>query len=128
MCLEGYPKLKNVLLVEGLTANLVSISHLCDDDLKVKFDKRSCKFYTCADKLTVMTVVRSQDNCYVMVIPHKCNVAQHDDATLWHKKLGHVNYRNLEKIIKHNAVIGIPKLTNTGKHVCGDCLLCKQTK
>ena len=38
LCLEGYPKLKNVLLVKGLTANLVSISHLCDDDLKVKFD------------------------------------------------------------------------------------------
>jgi hypothetical protein len=33
------PNLENVLLVKGLTANLISISQLCDQGLKVNFTK-----------------------------------------------------------------------------------------
>ncbi|KAG9460048.1 hypothetical protein H6P81_004556 [Aristolochia fimbriata] len=40
---KGLPKLKNVLLVNGLKANLISISQLCDQNLYVNFTKTSCK-------------------------------------------------------------------------------------
>jgi len=36
------PRLDNVLLVKGLTANLISISQLCDQGLKVNFSKLEC--------------------------------------------------------------------------------------
>ncbi|KAG9454310.1 hypothetical protein H6P81_007214 [Aristolochia fimbriata] len=36
---QGLPKLKNVLLVDGLKANLISISQRCDQNLYVKFTK-----------------------------------------------------------------------------------------
>ena len=36
------PKLRYVLLVEGLKANPVNISQLCDQDLFVKFTKDRC--------------------------------------------------------------------------------------
>lgn len=35
----GLPNLKDVLLVEGLTAKLINISQLCDQGLNVKFNK-----------------------------------------------------------------------------------------
>ena len=35
----GLPKLRDVLLVSGLKANLISISQLCDQDLFLKFTK-----------------------------------------------------------------------------------------
>ncbi|XP_019179845.1 PREDICTED: uncharacterized protein LOC109175043 [Ipomoea nil] len=38
----GLPRLKQVLLVEGLHANLISISQLCDQEWKVCFTKDSC--------------------------------------------------------------------------------------
>ena len=38
----GLPKLEDVLLVEGLKANLISISQFCDQDLFVKFTKGTC--------------------------------------------------------------------------------------
>ncbi|GAA0173243.1 hypothetical protein LIER_26900 [Lithospermum erythrorhizon] len=38
----GLPNLEDVLLVEGLIANLISISQLCDNGLKVVFDKETC--------------------------------------------------------------------------------------
>jgi hypothetical protein len=34
---SGLPKLDDVLLVKGLKANLISISQLCDQGLKVDF-------------------------------------------------------------------------------------------
>lgn len=36
---EGMHKLKNVLHVEGMKANLISISQMCDEDLIVYVDK-----------------------------------------------------------------------------------------
>ena len=39
---HGLPKLKDVLRVDGLKANLISISQLCDQDLFVKYTKDKC--------------------------------------------------------------------------------------
>ncbi|XP_024196068.1 uncharacterized protein LOC112199259 [Rosa chinensis] len=39
---QGIPNLKNVLYVEGLTANLISVSHLADDYEDVWFKKQRC--------------------------------------------------------------------------------------
>ena len=38
----GVPNLDNVLLVKGLTANLINISQLCDQGLNVNFTKTEC--------------------------------------------------------------------------------------
>ena len=40
--LEGFPTLENVLFIDGLTADLISISQPCDDTLDVKFTKNKC--------------------------------------------------------------------------------------
>ena len=34
---HGLPRLNNVLLVKGLTTNLISISQLCDQGMEVSF-------------------------------------------------------------------------------------------
>jgi len=39
---NGLPRLDNVLLVKGLTANMISISQLCDQGMKVNFSKPEC--------------------------------------------------------------------------------------
>ena len=37
ICVSGIPKLEEVLYVEGLKANLISISQLCENNLNVQF-------------------------------------------------------------------------------------------
>ncbi|XP_062080830.1 uncharacterized protein LOC133785626 [Humulus lupulus] len=39
---EGLPRLKNVMLVEGLRANLLSVSQICDQGYTVNFDSNRC--------------------------------------------------------------------------------------
>ena len=60
---EGLPRLKNVLHVGGLAANLISISQLCDQNLFVKFTKDTCKVFNTSQE-RVLEGERSDDNCY----------------------------------------------------------------
>ena len=51
-----------------------------------------------------------------------------DDIELWHQKLGHINYKNLTKIVNVWAVWGIPKLGIKKDGICEPCQLGKQLK
>lgn len=42
-CVASLPNLRNMLYVEGLKANLISINQLCDDNLFIKFNKDLCE-------------------------------------------------------------------------------------
>ncbi|KAI5395352.1 hypothetical protein KIW84_061806 [Lathyrus oleraceus] len=60
----GVPKLDNILLVKGLTANLISISQLCDQGLNVNFTKTECLISN-KDSEEIMKGIRTKDNCYM---------------------------------------------------------------
>ena len=68
---DGLPKLKNVLFVEGLKANLISISQLCDQELFVSFSKNECRVLD-KEENCVMEGSRSSDNCYMLIHPLSC--------------------------------------------------------
>ena len=65
LCRTGSPLLDDVLLVEGLTANLISISQLCDQGLEVRFSLEEC-LMTSENQDTIMRGVISKDNCYML--------------------------------------------------------------
>jgi len=67
---EGLPRLDNVLLVKGLTANLISISQLCDQGLSVNFSKSEC-LITDEKGNVSMKGTGSKDNCYLWVSQEK---------------------------------------------------------
>ena len=47
---------------------------------------------------------------------------------LWQQRFGHVNYKQVAKVLKLEAVVGLPKFRKIKKNVCGPCQLEKQTK
>jgi hypothetical protein len=118
--------------VEGLKANLLSISQFCDDDLVVQFSKKECNIFNNNGKW-LMGGERTSDNCYGLpglssdsqII---CNKATIDDSELWHQRLGHLNFADMLKIASKKIVKDLPKMKNTGKGVCGPCQLGKQTR
>lgn len=59
-----FPPLQGVLYVEGISANLLSISQFCDEDLVVQFSKE-CNIFTSKGEL-VTGGQRTIDNCYVV--------------------------------------------------------------
>ncbi|KAJ9545096.1 hypothetical protein OSB04_024803 [Centaurea solstitialis] len=69
---------QDVAHVVGLNRNLFSISKFCDKDLEVNFKKRRC-------------VVRTEEG-------RESSLRQ---AVLLHKRLSHLNFRYIDKIVKH---------------------------
>ncbi|XP_045810770.1 uncharacterized protein LOC123905185 [Trifolium pratense] len=93
----------NVLLVKGLTANLISISQLCDQGMKVNFTQSEC-LVTNKEGRLMMKVVRSKDNCYLWVSEEEnylstCLLSKEEEVKLWHQKLGHLHLRGMKKAI-----------------------------
>jgi hypothetical protein len=60
---NNLPNLDNVLFVEGLYSNLISISQLCDQGLEVNFKKRGCKVINELGQ-TLMEGIRTRNDCY----------------------------------------------------------------
>jgi hypothetical protein len=79
---------QEALYVEGLKANLLSISQFCDNDLVVQFSKKECNIFDSSGKW-LMGEKRTADNCYglpgLTTDPQIfCNKATIDDNELWH--------------------------------------------
>ncbi|GJZ46120.1 ribonuclease H-like domain-containing protein [Tanacetum coccineum] len=51
-----------------------------------------------------------------------------DKSKLWHRRLGHVNFKKMNKLMKGNLVRGLPSKTFENDHTCVACQKGKQHK
>ncbi|GKD34423.1 putative ribonuclease H-like domain-containing protein [Tanacetum coccineum] len=51
-----------------------------------------------------------------------------DESNKWHRRLGHVNFKNLNKLVKGNLVSGLPSKIFQNDHTCVACQKEKQHK
>jgi hypothetical protein len=118
------PLIDNVLLVKGLKYNLLSISQLCDKNYKIIFEKDCCMIYA-FDMTTLLFKGIRKKNIYILSMKfdthEHCLLASNDESLLWHRRLGHVNVKNISRISKNNLVNGLPKLDYKKNHFCDSC-------
>nr|GEU76566.1 hypothetical protein [Tanacetum cinerariifolium] len=67
------------------------------------------------------------------IIPYRdltCLVAKAstDECILWHMRLGHLNFKTINKLVRHNLVRGLPTKCFENDHTCTACLKGKQHK
>jgi len=57
-----------------------------------------------------------------------CLIAQasNDKSLLWHRRLGHSNFRNMNKLVVGNHAVGIPQKKFSTIDLCPACLKGKQ--
>ena len=48
----------------------------------------------------------------------KCLVSMSEDPWLWHRRLAHVNFDLLNKIVSKDLVVGLPKIKFSKDHLC----------
>nr|GEU96436.1 hypothetical protein [Tanacetum cinerariifolium] len=49
-----------------------------------------------------------------------------DESMLWHRRLGHINFKNINKLVKDNLVRGLPSKRFKNDQTCVACLKGKQ--
>lgn len=127
-----FTTIDDVLYVEGLKHNLISISQLCDKGFRVNFIKEKCIIENEAspeEKLVGNRIDNSYKVCLNdLSLKIKCLVVNNNDAWLWHKRIAHIHMEHLNKLVKHDLVIGLPKMKFVKDRLCDACQKGKQTK
>nr|GEY34753.1 ribonuclease H-like domain-containing protein [Tanacetum cinerariifolium] len=89
------------------------------------------------DDANILLRIPRQHNMYSInlndIIPHKdltCLVAKAFvvECILWHKSLGHLNVKTMNKLVRHNLVRGLTTKSFDNDHTCTACLKGKQYK
>jgi transposase InsO family protein len=123
-------KAENVLLVEDMKHNLLSVSQMCDQGHKVTFDSQKCEIRKEGSGKLIATTARTSSNIYVLseIGNEKCFLGKEDESWLWHKRMGHIHFDNLVKVNKREAVREMPQITKPTNTLCKHCQQGKQTK
>jgi len=128
---NGTFTLTNVLYVDNLRHNLISISQLCDKGMNVFFDSNTCKIIDKSSNNIVFTGKR-KGNVYTLSFDNltlsRCLVATDEEAFLWHRRLGHASMGLLEKLETKELVRGLPHQKFKNNKVCKACSLGKLSR
>ncbi|XP_043693323.1 uncharacterized protein LOC122643810 [Telopea speciosissima] len=127
---QGRIKSGRVLYVSWLKHNFLSVSQICDQGNEILFMKEGFEIRKTKNGKKVAHGSRTDENLYVLTENNddNCMISQENEITLWHKRLGHINFKNLAKLSKNNGVKDLPKIKNLTNHVCGPCQKGKQTR
>ncbi|PKU83031.1 hypothetical protein MA16_Dca009503 [Dendrobium catenatum] len=123
--------IENVLLIDELKHNLLSIGQLCDKGYCVKFFSTSCILSLNGKDILngkMVNNVYTLDLNYIQSPTSFCLKTISDESWLWHMRLCHSSMKNFRRITQKNLVRGIPKLEFTKDHLCDACQLEKQVK
>ncbi|GJY11942.1 ribonuclease H-like domain-containing protein [Tanacetum coccineum] len=112
---------ENLYFVKELKFNLFSVSQMCDKKNSVLFNDTECIVLSPNFKLTderqVLLKVPRKNNMYSVdlknIVPKggiTClfTKATSDGSELWPRRLGHINFKTMNNLVKGNLVRGLP--------------------
>ncbi|GJT08802.1 putative ribonuclease H-like domain-containing protein [Tanacetum coccineum] len=122
---------ENVYFVRELKFNLFSVSQMCDKKNSVLFNDTECivlspNFKLIAESQVLLKVPR-KNNMYSVnlknIVPKgdlTCLFAKatSDESKLWHRRLCHLNFKTINKLVKGNLVRGLPSKLFENDQTC----------
>ncbi|GJZ35373.1 putative ribonuclease H-like domain-containing protein [Tanacetum coccineum] len=127
---------ENVYFVRELKFNLFSVSQMCDKRNSVLFNDTECIVLSPNFKLTdeshVLLKVPRKNNMYSVDLK---NIVSKEGLTClfakatfdeWHRRLGHINFKTMNKLVKGNLVRGLPSKLFENDQTCVACQKGKQ--
>nr|GEX07277.1 ribonuclease H-like domain-containing protein [Tanacetum cinerariifolium] len=128
----------DVYFVKELKFNLFSVSQICNKKNRVLFIETECivlsSDFKLHDENHVLLRVPRENNMYNVdlknIVPSgdlTClfEKATLDKSNLWHRRLGYINFKTMNKLVKGNIVRGLPSKVFENNHAC---LACKKGK
>ncbi|XP_052626936.1 uncharacterized protein LOC128133509 [Lactuca sativa] len=125
---NGNFTIKKVAFVDDLKHNLISVSQLCDNNLEVLFTKQRSLIMDAKTKDVIVDSDRA-GNMYPLDMdliygkPDICllSKAPADISWLWHRRLSHLNFGYINKLIGDDLVRGLPLLKLDNETLCAAC-------
>nr|GEV44604.1 putative ribonuclease H-like domain-containing protein [Tanacetum cinerariifolium] len=131
----------DVYFVKELKFNLFSVSQMCDKKNSVLFTDTECLVlspdFKLPDENQLLLRVPRENNMYNVnlknIVPSgdlTCLFAKAtiDESNLWHRRLAHINFKTINKLVKGNLVRGLPPKVFKNDHTYFACKKGKQHK
>nr|GEV72807.1 hypothetical protein [Tanacetum cinerariifolium] len=120
------PEIKFVKAADGRTGN--SQNNIDD---KGYWDSGCSRHMT--GNISYLSDYEPYDGGYVSFGQGGCKITNKetiktDESMLWHKRLGHLNFKTVNRLVRHNLVKGLPYKCFDNDHTCVACLKEKQHK
>nr|GEY86042.1 copia protein [Tanacetum cinerariifolium] len=130
----GNVTISRVYCVEGLGHKLFSVRQFCDLNLEVAFHQHTC--YICSLKGDDILTGSQWNNLYtlslgdMMVSSPICllSKASKTKSWLWHRRLSHLNFCDINHLARPGLVRGLPKLKFEKDNLCSACPMGKIKK
>nr|GEY14995.1 putative ribonuclease H-like domain-containing protein [Tanacetum cinerariifolium] len=129
----------DVYFVKELKFNVFSVSQMCDKKNSVLFTNTECLVlsleFMLPDENQVLLRVPRENNMYNVnlknIVPSgdlTCPFTKEtlDESNLWHRRLSHINFKTMNKLVKGNLVRGLPSKVFENDHTCVACKKGKQ--
>nr|GEX45837.1 putative ribonuclease H-like domain-containing protein [Tanacetum cinerariifolium] len=129
----------DVYFVKELKFNLFSASQMCDKKNSILFTDTKCLVlspdFKLPDESQVLLKVPRKDNMYNVnlknIVPSRdltCLFAKAiiDESNLWHRRLVHINFKTMNKLVKGNLIRGLPSKVFENDNTCVACKKGKQ--
>nr|GEU88760.1 ribonuclease H-like domain-containing protein [Tanacetum cinerariifolium] len=137
----GKLEFENDYFVKDLKYNLFSVSQICDNKNSILSTDSECivlgRDFKLLDDANILLRTPRQHNMYSInlnnIVPHRyltCLVAKAsaNECMLRHKRLGHLSFKTMNKLVRHNLVRGLPTRCFENDHTYTACLKGKQHK
>nr|GEV13094.1 hypothetical protein [Tanacetum cinerariifolium] len=121
----------NVYFVKEFKFNLFSVSQMCDKKNNILFTDTECLIlsheFKLLDENQVLLRAPRENNMYNVnlknIVPSgdlTCLFAKPiiDESNLWNKRLGHINFKTMNKLVKDNLVRGLPTKVFENDNTC----------
>ncbi|KAL8124307.1 hypothetical protein AgCh_012093 [Apium graveolens] len=127
--------IEKVALVSGLKHNLLSVSQICDRGYHVDLFEEHCEVVSKSTGKVVLKeymhgniyeakLSTSTDGSAICLLSR----ASIEESWDWHKKLSHLNFININELVKKDLVRGLPKSVFAPDGFCDSCQKAKQRK
>nr|GEV32689.1 hypothetical protein [Tanacetum cinerariifolium] len=124
----------DVYFVKELKFNLFSVSQMCDKKNNVLFTDTECIVlsfnFKLPDENHVLLRFPKENNMYNVNLKNIVlsgdltflfAKATLDESNLWHRRLGHINFKTMNKLVKGNLVRGLPSKVFKNNHTRVAC-------
>nr|GEZ64923.1 ribonuclease H-like domain-containing protein [Tanacetum cinerariifolium] len=125
---------EDVYFVKELKLNLFTVSQMCDKKNNVLFTDTECLAlspdFKLPDESQVLLRVPRKNNMYNVNLKNifpsgdlTCLFAKEtiDESNLWHRRLRHINFKTINKLVKGNLVRGLPIKVFENNNTCVTC-------
>jgi hypothetical protein len=123
--------LSNVLLVDSLKFNLLSVAQLCDHGYKCTFTSDSVGVTSMNGNDCIFKGFRHESLYLVDFSSSNANLitclfSKSSMGWLWHRRIVHVGMRQLNRLLKHNLVVRLKDVKFEKDKLCSACQVGKQ--